>query len=138
MSTEENKALIRRYWQACNEHNFDVLDELTTTDYIQHGTTDDRNLQDVKAFYTILIAGFPDINAAIDDVIAEGDRVAVKMTTRATHKGEFRGIPPTGKTATVTEMAVYRISEGKIAEGWLLSDMLGLMQQLGVIPTPGQ
>jgi steroid delta-isomerase-like uncharacterized protein len=134
MSTEENKALIRRYWEVCNEHNFDILDELTTTDYIQHGTTGDRKLQDVKAFNTMITAAFPDITATIDDVIAEGDRVVVRMTTSGTHKGEFRGIPPTGKTAVIIEMSIYRISEGKIAEGWFLSDMLGLMQQIGAIP----
>ena len=80
------------------------------------------------------IAAIPDVTATIEDIIAEGDRVAVRMTMRGTQKGEFRGIPPTGKTAVMTEMSIYRISEGKIAEGWDLSDRLGLMQQLGAIP----
>ena len=134
MSTEENKALIRRYWEANNEHNVDILDELMTTDYVQHDTTGDMNLQDVKAHNTMVIAAFPDVTATIDDIIAEGDRVVVRMTMSGTHKGEYRGIPSTGKTAVVTEMSIYRISEGKIAEGWDLSDRLGLMQQLGAIP----
>ncbi len=134
MSTEENKALIRHYWQACNKHNFDMLDELMTTDYVQHETTGNRNLQDVKAFNSMVMAAFPDITATIEDIIAEGDRVAARMTTSGTHKGEFRGIPPTGKTAVITEMSIYRISKGKIAEGWSVSDMLGLMQQIGAMP----
>ena len=134
MSTEENKALVCRYWQASNEHNVDILDELMTTDYVQHGTTGDTSLQDLKASNTMIIAAFPDITATIDDIIAEGDRVVARMTISGTHKGEFRGIPPTGKTAVITEMSIYQISEGKIAEGWGVSDMLGLMQQLGAIP----
>jgi steroid delta-isomerase-like uncharacterized protein len=134
MSTEENKALIRRYWQANNEHNVDIIDELMTADYVQHDTTGDMNLQDVKAHNTMVIAAFPDVTATIDDTIAEGDRVVVRMTMSGTHKGEYQGIPPTGKTAVATEMSVYRISEGKIAEGWDLTDRLGMMQQLGVIP----
>lgn len=134
MSTEGNKALIRRYWQACNEHKFDKLDELMTTDYIQHGTTGDMNLQNLKASNNMIIAAFPDITSTINDIIAEGDKVVARMTMSGSHKGAFRGIPPTGKTAAITEMAIYRISEGKIAEGWNVSDMLGLMQQLGVIP----
>ena len=131
---EENKALIRRYWQASNEHNVDILDELTTTDYVQHETTGDLNLQELKASNTMIIAAFPDITATIDDIIAEGDRVVVRMHISGTHKGEYRGIPPTGKIAVITEMGIYRISEGKIAEGWSLYDALGLMQQLGAIP----
>lgn len=134
MSTEENKALIRRYWEENNKHNVDILDELMTTDYVQHDTTGDMNLQDVKAHNAMTIAAIPDVTATIEDIIAEGDRVAVRMTMRGTQKGEFRGIPPTGKTAVMTEMSIYRISEGKIAEGWDLSDRLGLMQQLGAIP----
>ena len=134
MSTEENKALIRRYWQASNEHNLDILDELMTTDYVQHGTTGDMNLQAVKASHSMIIAAFPDITATIDDIIAEGNRVVVRMHTSGTQKGEFQGIPPSGKTAVITEISIYRITEGKIAEAWGVSDWLGLMQQLGAIP----
>ena len=134
MSTEENKALVRGYWEENNKHNVDILDELMTTDYVQHDTTGDMNLQDVKAHNAMTIAAIPDVTATIEDIIAEGDRVAVRMTMRGTQKGEFRGIPPTGKTAVMTEMSIYRISEGKIAEAWDLSDRLGLMQQLGAIP----
>ena len=108
---------------------------LTTTDYVQHGSTGDRSLQHIKAFYTLITAAFPDITGKIDDIIAEGDKVVVRMTTSGTHKGEFQGIPPTGKTVAINEMTIYRISEGKIAEGWGVSDMLGLMQQLGAMPS---
>jgi steroid delta-isomerase-like uncharacterized protein len=134
MSTEENKALIRRYWEENNKHNVDIIDELMTTDYVQHDTTGDMDLQDVKAHNAMTVAAIPNVNATIEDIIDEGDRVAVRMTMRGTQKGEFRGIQPTGKTAVMTEMSIYRISEGKIAEGWDLSDRLGLMQQLGAIP----
>jgi steroid delta-isomerase-like uncharacterized protein len=134
MSTEENKALVRRFWQAGNEHSLKVFDDLMTTDYIQHDTTGDMSVDDLKAYNTMNFSAFPDINFSIDDIIAEGDRVVTRLTISGTHKGELRGMPPTGKTATITGISIYRISEGKIAEGWVLSDRLGMMQQLGVIP----
>jgi predicted ester cyclase len=74
----------------------------------------------------------------MEDLIAEGDKVVACWRCRATHQGEYRGIPPTGKEADFTGISVYRIEEGKIAESWGVSDQLGLMRQLGAIPKPGQ
>jgi steroid delta-isomerase-like uncharacterized protein len=72
----------------------------------------------------------------IEDVVAEGDRVVIRTTLKATHQGEFQGLPATGKTISVPGITIYRMDNGKIAEAWLVSDNLGMMQQLGVIPTP--
>jgi predicted ester cyclase len=76
----------------------------------------------------------PNLSHTIEDMLAEGDRVAVRLTARGTHTGEFMGIPPTGKQVTVTGTVICRIAEGKIQEDWFNSDALGLLQQLGVIP----
>ena len=71
-------------------------------------------------------------------MIAEGDKVLVRLTTRATHQGELLGIPPTGKAVTITVMGLFHVADGKIGEQWVARDDLGMMQQLGVIPAPGQ
>lgn len=81
---------------------------------------------------------FPDLYGTIEDLIAEGDKVVTRITYRGTHQGEFMGIPPTGRPVTMTFTGINRIAGGKIAEGWVNFDALGMMQQLGVIPTPGQ
>jgi predicted ester cyclase len=81
---------------------------------------------------------FPDLHGTIEDQIAEGDKVVMRMTYRGTHQGELMGIPATGKPVTMTFISINRIAEGKIAEGWVNFDALGMMQQLGVIPVPGQ
>ncbi len=96
------------------------------------------DLQGLKQFVTVVTAVFPDWHPTIEDMIAEGDKVVVRFTGSGTHKGEFMGIPPTGKQVTITAIAIQRIAGGKIVENWLQADMLGMMQQLGVVPPPGQ
>ncbi len=83
-----------------------------------------------------LYSAFPDIHLTIDDMVAEGDKVAVRITMTGTHKGEFMGIPPTNKKVTIWAINIYRIAGGKIVEELGKADTLGLMQQLGVVPTP--
>ena len=83
-------------------------------------------------------AGFPDLYHTIDAVVAEGDSAAVRFTLRGTNTGEFMGMPATGKRIEVTATAVQHIVDGKVARLWAQFDQLGLMQQLGVIPAPGQ
>ena len=81
-------------------------------------------------------SAFPDFHVTIEDQIAEGDRVATRWTMRGTHEGEFRGISPTGKQITVTGIGIFRFSDGKVVESWDNFDQLGMMRQLGVIPSP--
>ncbi len=91
----------------------------------------------MKQFVKRMRSAFPYFEYKIEYEIAEGDTVVQRWTARATHKGEFQGIPPTGRRGTVTGITIYRLSVGEIVEGWTNADMLGLMQQLGVIPMPG-
>jgi predicted ester cyclase len=77
---------------------------------------------------------FPDFHITVDEMIAEGDKVAARWTATLTHEGEFMGIPPTGVQATISGMVIYRFADGKIVEIWHIGDSLGLLQQLGVVP----
>lgn len=83
-------------------------------------------------------AGFPDLRHELGDLVGEDDKVAVRLTLRGTHKGEFMGIPPTGKQIAVAVIAIYRIEGDKIAESWIVPDQMGLMQQIGAISAPNQ
>jgi predicted ester cyclase len=85
----------------------------------------------------MFFTAFPDIHFVAEDCIAKGDLVVQRLTSKGTHKGEFMGIPPTGKSLTVTAIEIFRIAEDKIVEQWVEADYLGLMQQLGVIPLMG-
>ncbi len=86
----------------------------------------------------MLLEAFPDSQLPVEDQIAEGDKVVTRWTCRATHTGEFQGMPPTGKYTTMTGTTIFRIANGKLVEGWTNADMLGLLQQLGAIPAPEQ
>lgn len=141
MSTEQNKTLVRRFTEeVTNQGKLDVAYELFVSDYVHHDPALppelqqglDNYLQVVKMFR----AAFPDLHGTIEDVIAEGDKVVARITYRGTQQGELMGIPPTGKPVTMTLIGINRIVEGKIAEGWVNFDALGMMQQLGAIPTP--
>ena len=141
MSIEENKAIVSRATEEIfNKNNLAVVDELYATNFVSHGSdipgvTPDR--EGYKQFVTMSRTALPDFHTTIEDMIAEGDKVVQRFTARGTHKGEFMGIPPTGKQVTVTGIAIDRIAGNKIVENWANMDMLGMMQQLGVVPPPG-
>jgi len=139
MSTEENKANVRRFADGLNQKNVAVIDELCTPDYVNHDPANPqvRSREDYKQWFTGLSAAFPDLHFTIDDILAEGDKVAYRFTLRATHSGSWRGAAPTGKSITVTGTAITRIRDGKFAEDWVNTDALGLVQQLGLIPSMG-
>jgi steroid delta-isomerase-like uncharacterized protein len=143
MSTEQNKTLVRRYWEEVwNKGNLAVVDELIATDFDGHplpGEPDfGRGPAGQKQLVGMYRTAFPDLRMTIEDMTAEGDRVVVRWTARGSQTGEMMGIPATGKHTTVTGMFMGRVAAGKIAEGWGNFDALGMMQQLGVIPTPEQ
>jgi predicted ester cyclase len=92
----------------------------------------------VKLFFTGLRNAFPDLHVTIEDIVAEGDKFAIRTTWTGTHKGELFGIPPTTRHATWSSIEMVRIIAGKAVEHWGVEDQLGLLQQLGVIPPPGQ
>jgi steroid delta-isomerase-like uncharacterized protein len=140
MSTEENKTIVRRSIEEFNQGNLAVIDELFAPDFVYHDPANPqvRSREDYKQWITGFFAAFPDVHASVEDMLAEEDRVAYRYTLRATQSGSWRGAAPTGKAITVTSITIARLADGKIAEGWQNADALGLVQQLGVIPTPGQ
>jgi len=134
MSVKENKEIAYRYFEeAYNQKNIDVLDEIVDEDIISHSPQEMQGLQVIKEYVSGNRKTFPDVKFFIEDQIAEGDRVVTRITFKATHKGEFRGIAPTGKKVTVTGINIMKIIDGKIVESWAEWDALGLMQQLGAI-----
>ena len=137
MSTEDNKALIQRVnEEGLNQHNPALVDETCAPNFVFHnGSRTIQGLPVYKRYIAQFFRAFPDIQFTTEDLIAEGDIVAVRRTFRGTHKGSLMGIPPTGKQVTITGTSIMRIANGKILEEWINSD---LMQQLGVTPTPEQ
>jgi predicted ester cyclase len=132
MSAETNKAIVRRFmadvWQA---GKLDVADELVHPAYVVPGVG--QGPEAVKRNLATWRAAFPDLEWEIEDMLAEGDRVAVRFMLHGTHLGEFHGIAPTGRRVTMQEMAVWRIVDGKLHTGWFQADALGLRVQLGAI-----
>ncbi len=140
MSTEQNKKLVLRWKdEIWNKRNLNIIDELYAPDYVGHivGTPGPvRGREVLKQLIAAYFAAF-DIHFTSEFLVAEGDMVVVYDTFRFKHTGAFQGIPATGKEATLTSTDIYRIVDGKIVEQWVEANMLSLMQQLGVIPTPG-
>lgn len=138
MSAETNKVILRRYWEEVfNGRNLDLIDELIAKNWVYHGPAGQEvhGPEGLKQYLTIYFSAFPDIHAKVEDVFAEGDRVASRSTCRGTHKGELMGIAPTGKQVTLTVIAISRLMNGNIVEDWGLVDLFGMMQQLGVVPS---
>ena len=132
--TEANKALVRRYMeQAWNVGNLNVLDELDSPNLKRYMSAASAPIDAAGQKQRIvgLRTVFPDIHVTIDDMIAEGDRVTVRMTARGTQKVAFMGIPPTGKQMTVTAIDIFRVENGKFVEHWGGPDTMDLVQQLG-------
>ena len=141
MPPEENKAVIRRaYEEIWNERNVELVDNLVTGDFLNHAAPPDRQRgrQGLKDVVRMFEGAFPDFRYEVEDVIAEGEKVAVRDTFRSTHRGEFMGITATGNRVIMEAIHIYRFSGGKLAEHRVARDDLGMMQQLGVIPTPGR
>jgi predicted ester cyclase len=140
MSTEENKALVRRFnEEAWNRRNPSVVDELFAPNYVAHMPgTPPLDREGHKHFIAGMQSAFADIQSVTEDLIADGDKVAWRWTFRGTQRGEFQGILPTGKHVTLTGISILRCKGGKVVESWHEIDTLGMMQQLGVIPAPAQ
>ncbi len=142
VSAEENKAVARRWFEELfNAQNLDVADEITAQDSVNH----DPLLTDLPAgpegdkhVVNLYHGAFPDAQITVEDQIAEGDRVVTRWTGRGTHQGELLGVPPSGNRVEISGMTINRFSGGKIAETWTNYDALGMMQQIGAIPSPGE
>lgn len=109
--SEENKAIVQRYSEALNQRNLDVLDEIFAPEFIDHAASPDQppGPEGLKQFFAMMDSGFPDFHATVEDMLAEGDKVAFRFTFHGTHQGEFMGIPPTGKQVTMQGIDIMRI-----------------------------
>ena len=134
MSQENVAVMHRMYEEVLNKGNIDLMDELTAVGFISHEVPPDYP-GGFKQYWTDFRVAFPDLHFTIDDTIAEGDKVVCRCTMRGTHRGEFMGIPATGKQVEVEGIDIAYFREGKGVEHWASYDELGMMQQLGVIPT---
>ena len=136
MSVQENEAIVRRFFKCYGTHALDDWDEFCATDLVTHQSThpDNVGLESRKQGDLANLAAFPDLTITIKDLIARDDKVAVRFVSTGTHKGEFGGIPPTGKKASIPGMGIYRFADGRIVEEWLNVDFLGLWRQLDILP----
>jgi steroid delta-isomerase-like uncharacterized protein len=140
VTADVNKGILRRALDVWNSGDLAALDGLFAPGVVMHlrGRPDVTGLDAYRAYLVALRAAFPDQRWLPEDLIAEGDRVVLLWTLRGTHRGELLGAAPTGREVTVTGISAYRVADGKVAEIWVQSDTLGLLQQLGALPAPGQ
>jgi len=137
---EENKALYRRWFdEVVNKRDLAVADEVLDHGYVLHfpGMPEPVDAEMHKQLLAAFHRGFSDWIETVEDVIAEGDRVVIRVVGRGTHDGEFQGIRPTGRTVVAEGIGIGRIAGGRIAESWAAYDALGMMRQLGVLADPG-
>ena len=137
MSTEATKTIARHHMERLNQRDLDGVLQLYTADARCHGFAPEPLDRDgYRHSMGMLLAAFPDSRFTVDELIAEGDMVAIRHHLHGTHQGEFQGIPPTGKQVTVTAIGILHVMDDRIVETWLNADFLGLLQQLGVIQAP--
>jgi steroid delta-isomerase-like uncharacterized protein len=134
MSAEENKALAQHSWEGVR--NLDILEEVYDTDLVWHEPDQDiQGIEEARQFGSMYLSAFPDLQATVEDVIAEGDKVVTRWTIRGTHQEEIEEFgPPTGKQIEIKGITIHRIEDGKIVEEWTRYDNLSIMQQLGLVP----
>ncbi len=141
MSTEDNKTLVRRFYEEVfNQKNRAAIDEFSDPNYVDHTAPPGLpgGIEGQKQLIGMYLTAFPDLHLTVEDMIEEGDKVVSRWSGSGTHQGMFMGIPPTGKHGTATGIEIVRIVGSKFVEHWMELDALGLLQQLGVVPTPGQ
>jgi len=140
MSIEGNKEIVRRFFElGPSSGNLSAARELLAPDFVLHVPLPAApGVQGISDVVTACRAAFEHLNVTVEDLVAEGDRVAARFTARGIHKGAFLGLPPTGKSISMTGMEIFRIEGGRIAELWGEANLLGLMQQLGIAPALGE
>ncbi len=142
MSTEQNKALVRRIFEeGVNQNKPSVIDELIAPNCVFYENPSlgfQPNREGFRQSFTGFRTAFPDMHVTFEAEFADGDYVIHRAYATATHQGEFQGLPPTGKQVKVKFIHIWRVANGKAVENWVQMDLLGLMQQLGVVPALGQ
>ena len=135
-----NKAVVRRIYEAFSQNNLDVLDDLIASDFTDHNPNPGQGpgLEGLKQFISSMHTVLYGLQNDVEDMVAEGDKIAARLRISGTHQGEFLGIAPTGKQVTFTGIDILRIAEGKVVEHWGNVDELGMLQQLGAIPESGE
>jgi steroid delta-isomerase-like uncharacterized protein len=133
---ERNKSLTRKLFDDFNKHDLDALGRAHSADYVFHmagmpQSTWQAHRSMIEEFYK----AFPDLSLAIEDLIGEDDKVTVRFVASGTNQGPFQGMPATGKKMKIDAIAVQRFSEGKRVEEWLILDIMGIMHQLGAVPS---
>jgi steroid delta-isomerase-like uncharacterized protein len=137
MSTDQNKEIIRRgFEEGINKRNYAYFDETIGENYVNHMMPQATGPEGLKQIVGGFVAGFPDMQITVEDLIAEGDRVATRGFWRGTHTGDFMGIPATGREVTLPYIDVWRLENGKAVENWVSMDMMAMMKQLGLMPEP--
>ena len=139
MSTEDNKALVRRWFAETDRGNDRIVDELCAADYVDHSPPlpgMGSGSAGVRQANAALRAAFPDTVHIIEDQIAEGDKVVTRLRARATFTGEILGLPPNGNVVEMTGISIHRVAGGKLVEHWANFDSFSFMQQLGAVPAP--
>jgi C-1 hydroxylase len=134
MSTEENKDLVRRYIETWNRGDLQGMAEFWSPDMVHHTRMGSHGFDKVISIVSGFMTAFPDLQFEIEDLVADGDRVASRMTARATHTGEYMGMPATGKSVKCSVFGIARVADGKLVEHWGVTDELQLMQQVGIVP----
>ncbi len=131
----ENKAIVRRWFdEVWNQGRAETIDELFAADGVAHGLGPDlHGPSEFKPFQASFRQGFPNLRIEIEDMVAEGDKVAYSWTATATHDGHLMGMAPTGKNSRFTGMGIVRVKDGRIVEGWNVFDQLTMFQQLGLV-----
>jgi steroid delta-isomerase-like uncharacterized protein len=136
---ESNKATFSRFHDVVNSGNAEsiskMIDELVQPDALIRTPVplDVTGAEALKHVWAVLLEAFPDLHLTVEDMIAEGDKVVVRNTVTGTHRGEYMGLPPTGKSVTYNEIFIFRFVDGRIVETWGVVDVLSQMKQLGMI-----
>ncbi|HUP14777.1 MAG TPA: ester cyclase [Acidimicrobiia bacterium] len=132
--SQENKDLVRRWFEALSRHDVDAVADMVTEDFI-HNSSTNQGRDGVRAELDYWFSAFPDASLSVADLIADGDRVVARVISSGTHGGAFMGSPATGKRISVQEVDIFRIENGRIAEAWAAVDFFGMLTQLGLLPS---
>jgi steroid delta-isomerase-like uncharacterized protein len=133
---DENKELVGSWVEVWNSGDLAAIDDLLTPDFVRHDpdAPEVRGPTAEREFVAGYLAAFPDLHFTVESLVAEANLVAARLIATGTHRGDLPGIPATGKTVRIEIMELYRVAEGRIAEQWVLTDMLALLQQIGALP----